>query len=73
MALNQRQALCQEAQAQFQAASASLTKLSGLARRLGVEARRKVRGIEGATEWRSIRHTICRSAELNQVQLAFAA
>ena len=73
MALNQRQALCQEAQAQFQAASASLSKLSGLARRLGVEARRKARSIEAATEWRSIRHAIQRSAELNQVQLAVAA
>ena len=73
MDLTQRQALCHQAQGQFQEAQDALQNLGTLARRLGVEARRKFRAIEGAQEWRSIRHTIFRSGEMNQLQLAFAA
>ena len=71
--LSQRQALCRKAQGQYEDAVASLRKLGSLARRLEIEARRKFRALEGAMEWRSIRHTIQRSAEMNQLQLAFAA
>lgn len=73
IALAQRQDLCRKAQTQYEEALASLSKLGSLARRLDMTARRKFRALEGAMEWRSIRHTIQRSAELNQLQLAFAA
>lgn len=71
--LAQRQELCRKAQAQYEGAQTSLRKLGGLARRLDMAARRKFRALEGALEWRAIRHTIQRSAEMNQLQLAFAA
>ncbi len=71
--LAQRQELCRQAQGQFEEAQESLRKLGSMALRQGVEARRKFRAIEGAQEWRSIRHTIRRSAEMNQLSLAIAA
>lgn len=71
--LAQRQELCRKAQGQYEEALASLRKLGSLARRLDIAARRKFRALEGAMEWRSIRHTIQRSAEMNQLSLAFAA
>jgi len=71
--LKQRQELFHQAQGQFEEALELLRKLGSLALRQGVEARRKFRAIEGAQEWRSIRHTICRSAEMNQLNLSIAA
>lgn len=73
MELSQRQNLCRQAQGQFETALESLRKLGALARRLDMETRRKFRAIEGAQEWRVIRHTIRRSAEMNQLNLAVAA
>jgi hypothetical protein len=60
----QAQSLTQEAQSSYDVAVASLKNLVSLSNRLGGEARRKARMIEGAAEWRQVRHSIARNLEV---------
>lgn len=60
----QAQSMTQDAQAHYDVAVASLKKLVSISNRLGGEARRKARMIEGAAEWRQVRHSITRSLEV---------
>ena len=60
----QAQSLTQEAQASYDVAVAALKKLVSISNRLGGEARRKARMIEGAGEWRQVRHGIARNLEV---------
>ncbi|HKY63956.1 MAG TPA: hypothetical protein VJR29_11095 [bacterium] len=64
----QAQSMNQEAQNSYDAALASLKKLVSISNRLGGESRRKARMIEGAAEWRQVRHSIARN-----LQVALAA
>lgn len=64
----QAQAMNQDAQNSYDAALASLKKLVSISNRLGGETRRKARMIEGAAEWRQVRHSIARN-----LQVALAA
>ena len=71
--LTQRRWLCREAMSLFEKAQNNFGNLKGRALRAGLTERRRIRSIEGATEWRSIRHAIKRSAELNQMSTTEAA
>lgn len=68
-----RKALCQDALNQYQKALESRNCLRSLTARMDLEDRRRVRAIEGAPEWRTIRHAIQKSAEFNHLALSFAA
>ncbi len=64
----QAQSMTQDAQANYDVAVAALKKLVSFSNRLGADARRKARLIEGAAEWRQVRHSIARN-----LQVALAA
>lgn len=64
----QAQSMTQDAQANYDVAVAALKKLVSISNRLGADARRKARMIEGAAEWRQVRHNIARN-----LQVALAA
>ena len=68
LSVAQAQSMTQDAQANYDVAVAALKKLVSLSNRLGADARRKARMIEGAAEWRQVRHSIARN-----LQVALAA
>ncbi|HEX5034941.1 MAG TPA: hypothetical protein VFW62_10695 [bacterium] len=68
LSVAQAQSMNQEAQNSYDLALASLKKLVSISNRLGGESRRKARMIEGAAEWRQVRHSIARN-----LQVALAA
>jgi len=71
--LGKRQGLCQEAWQKYESAVTMRNSARSLSTALGLEDRRRVRAIEGAPEWRSIRHAIQQAAVLNQIRLQAAA
>ena len=64
LSVAQAQSMTQDAQANYDVAVASLKKLVSFSNRLGADARRKARMIEGAAEWRQVRHSIARNLEV---------
>ncbi len=73
MEAGKRQTLCHQALKNYQRAIQLRNKLRSLTARMSLDDRRRVRALEGAPEWRQIRHAIQRSADLNRVALSFAA
>jgi len=73
MELPRRQELCQKAWEAYEAALELRETARRLSAVLSLEDRRRVRSLEGAPEWRSVKHAIRQAAELNRVRLSQAA
>jgi len=73
MPAEKRKLLCGNSVELFDRAQQLKLQLRSLAMRMGLEERRKLRGLEGAPEWREIRRAIQQSAALNKVKASFAA
>ena len=64
----QARSLGEEASKNYETAKNYLTELKTLVRRMGPDDRRRVRALEGAAEWRRIRHAILQNQKTLKTQ-----